>query len=133
MPRFVAVYTMKPEDLAAFRAHPKSEQEAIRRCCSLAEGMQAGGTDTASAGNCKAGCRSQSWMAPEMIGAIARSASLARPEPLPKLKRTEESFPLIEVEGGQDRAVPLGLKRFQRRLAWTDQGCDLCRRSRSPV
>ena len=28
MPRFVAVYTMKPEDLAAFRAHPKSEQEA---------------------------------------------------------------------------------------------------------
>src|SRR5215510_10770086 len=29
MPRFVAVYTMKPEDLAAFRAHPKSEQEAI--------------------------------------------------------------------------------------------------------
>ena len=29
MPRFVAVYTMKPEDLAAFRVHPKSEQEAI--------------------------------------------------------------------------------------------------------
>src|SRR5262245_12172958 len=29
MPRFVAVYTMKPEDLAAFRALPKSEQEAI--------------------------------------------------------------------------------------------------------
>lgn len=29
MPRFVAVYTMKPEDLAAFRAQPKSEQEAI--------------------------------------------------------------------------------------------------------
>jgi len=29
MPRFVAVFTMKPEDLAAFRAHPKSEQEAI--------------------------------------------------------------------------------------------------------
>lgn len=28
MPRFVAVYTMKPEDLAAFRAMPKSEQEA---------------------------------------------------------------------------------------------------------
>jgi hypothetical protein len=28
MPRFVAVYTMKPEDLAAFRAHPRSEQEA---------------------------------------------------------------------------------------------------------
>ena len=28
MPRFVAVYTMKPEDLAAFRALPKSEQEA---------------------------------------------------------------------------------------------------------
>ena len=28
MPRFVAVYTMKPEDLAAFRARPKSEQEA---------------------------------------------------------------------------------------------------------
>ncbi|MFZ1105063.1 MAG: hypothetical protein WAN86_19810 [Hyphomicrobiaceae bacterium] len=31
MPRFVAVYTMKPEDLAAFRAQPKSEQEAIDR------------------------------------------------------------------------------------------------------
>ncbi len=29
MPRFVAVYTMKPEDLAAFRARPKSEQDAI--------------------------------------------------------------------------------------------------------
>jgi hypothetical protein len=29
MPRFVAVYTMKPEDVAAFRALPKSEQEAI--------------------------------------------------------------------------------------------------------
>lgn len=29
MPRFVAVYTMKPEDLAAFRERPKSEQEAI--------------------------------------------------------------------------------------------------------
>lgn len=29
MPRFVAVYTVKPEDLAAFRARPKSEQEAI--------------------------------------------------------------------------------------------------------
>jgi hypothetical protein len=29
MPRFVAVYTMKPEDLTAFRARPKSEQEAI--------------------------------------------------------------------------------------------------------
>ncbi len=29
MPRFVAVYTMKPEDVAAFRARPKSEQEAI--------------------------------------------------------------------------------------------------------
>jgi hypothetical protein len=28
MPRFVAVYTMKPEDLAAFRARPKCEQEA---------------------------------------------------------------------------------------------------------
>ena len=28
MPRFVAVYTMKPEDVAAFRAQPKSEQEA---------------------------------------------------------------------------------------------------------
>jgi hypothetical protein len=28
MPRFVAVYTMKPEDVAAFRARPKSEQEA---------------------------------------------------------------------------------------------------------
>jgi hypothetical protein len=29
MPRFVAVYTMKPEDLAAFRARPKSEQEVV--------------------------------------------------------------------------------------------------------
>jgi hypothetical protein len=29
MPRFVAVYTMRPQDLAAFRARPKSEQEAI--------------------------------------------------------------------------------------------------------
>ena len=29
MPRFVAVYTMKPEDVAAFRARPKSEQGAI--------------------------------------------------------------------------------------------------------
>ena len=29
MPRFVAVYTMKPEDVAAFRARPKSEQYAI--------------------------------------------------------------------------------------------------------
>lgn len=29
MPRFVAVYTIKPEDLSAFRALPKSEQEAI--------------------------------------------------------------------------------------------------------
>ena len=29
MSRFVAVYTMRPEDLAAFRARPKSEQEAI--------------------------------------------------------------------------------------------------------
>lgn len=26
MPRFVAVYTMKPEDLAAFREQPKSKQ-----------------------------------------------------------------------------------------------------------
>ena len=29
MPRFVAVYTMKPEDVAAFRRRSKSEQEAI--------------------------------------------------------------------------------------------------------
>lgn len=29
MPRFVAVYTVKPENLAAFRARPKSEQSAI--------------------------------------------------------------------------------------------------------
>ena len=29
MPRFVAVYTMRPQDLATFRARPKSEQEAI--------------------------------------------------------------------------------------------------------
>jgi hypothetical protein len=31
MPRFVAVYTMKPEDVAAFRALPKSEQEATNK------------------------------------------------------------------------------------------------------
>lgn len=29
MPRFLAVYTMKPEDLGAFLARPKAEQEAI--------------------------------------------------------------------------------------------------------
>ncbi|MEQ1506366.1 MAG: hypothetical protein ABMB14_29315 [Myxococcota bacterium] len=29
MPRFLAVYTMKPERVAAFRARPKSEQDAI--------------------------------------------------------------------------------------------------------
>ncbi|MEZ4333111.1 MAG: hypothetical protein R3F35_15230 [Myxococcota bacterium] len=29
MPRFLAVYTMKPEDLAAFRRLPRSEQAAI--------------------------------------------------------------------------------------------------------
>jgi hypothetical protein len=29
MPRFLAVYTMNPEDLARFRAMPKSEQDAI--------------------------------------------------------------------------------------------------------
>jgi len=29
MPRFLAVYTMKPEDLARFRERPKPEQEAI--------------------------------------------------------------------------------------------------------
>ena len=29
MPRFVAVYTMKPQDLAAFRRCPKSEPDAI--------------------------------------------------------------------------------------------------------
>ena len=29
MPRFVAVYTMKPEDIAAVRARSKSEHEAI--------------------------------------------------------------------------------------------------------
>ncbi len=31
MPRFVAVYTMKQEDFAAFRTRPKSEQEAINK------------------------------------------------------------------------------------------------------
>lgn len=31
MPRFVAVYTMKPEDVVGFRARPSSEQEAIDR------------------------------------------------------------------------------------------------------
>lgn len=29
MPRFLAVYTMKPEDLARFRSLPKLEQDAI--------------------------------------------------------------------------------------------------------
>jgi hypothetical protein len=29
MPRFLAVYTMKPEDLAAFRSLPKAEQDAV--------------------------------------------------------------------------------------------------------
>ncbi|HWU18193.1 MAG TPA: hypothetical protein VN155_10965 [Devosia sp.] len=29
MPRFLAVYTMKPEDLARFRSLPKSEQDAV--------------------------------------------------------------------------------------------------------
>ena len=29
MPRFLAVYTMKPEDLARFRSMPKSEQDAV--------------------------------------------------------------------------------------------------------
>ena len=42
MPRFVAVYTMKPEDLAAFRARPRSEQDAID-----AAGVEAWGTWTA--------------------------------------------------------------------------------------
>jgi len=31
MPRFVAIYTMKPEDVVAFRARPRSELEAIDR------------------------------------------------------------------------------------------------------
>lgn len=29
MPRFLALYTMQPEDLARFRAMPKAEQDAI--------------------------------------------------------------------------------------------------------
>lgn len=29
MPRFLAVYTMQPEDLARFRAMPKAEQDAV--------------------------------------------------------------------------------------------------------
>jgi hypothetical protein len=29
MPRFLAIYTMRPEDLARFRAMPKSEQDAV--------------------------------------------------------------------------------------------------------
>lgn len=29
MPRFLAVYTMKPEDLASFRSLPKTEQDAV--------------------------------------------------------------------------------------------------------
>ena len=31
MPRFVAVYTMKPEDLAAFRGRPKSSRRRSTR------------------------------------------------------------------------------------------------------
>lgn len=31
MARFLAVYTMKPEDVAAFRARPRSEQDEIDR------------------------------------------------------------------------------------------------------
>lgn len=38
MPHFVAVYTMKPEDVAAFRARPKSEQQAVDKT-----GLQAWG------------------------------------------------------------------------------------------
>lgn len=29
MPRFLAVYTMKPEDLASFRSLPKAEQDGV--------------------------------------------------------------------------------------------------------
>jgi len=29
MPRFLAVYTMKPEDLARFRSMPKADQDAV--------------------------------------------------------------------------------------------------------
>ncbi|MBJ6135837.1 hypothetical protein JAU75_23640 [Ochrobactrum sp. Q0168] len=29
MPKFLAVYTMKPEDLASFRRLPKAEQDAV--------------------------------------------------------------------------------------------------------
>jgi hypothetical protein len=29
MPRFLAVYTMKPEDLSRFRARPEAEQKAV--------------------------------------------------------------------------------------------------------
>ncbi len=29
MPRFLAVYTIKPEDVAAFRSMPKAEQDAV--------------------------------------------------------------------------------------------------------
>ena len=29
MPRFLAVYTMKPEDLSSFRRLPKTEQDAV--------------------------------------------------------------------------------------------------------
>ena len=36
MPRYVAVYTVKPEDLTAFRSRPKSEQEAIDKAGSEA-------------------------------------------------------------------------------------------------
>lgn len=38
MPHFLAVYTMQPEDLAAFRARPKAEQDAVD-----AEGLPAWG------------------------------------------------------------------------------------------
>jgi hypothetical protein len=29
MPRFLAVYTMRPENLSAFRSRPKAEQDAV--------------------------------------------------------------------------------------------------------
>ena len=43
MPRFLAVYTMKPEDVVRFRALPKAEQQAVD-----AEGLRQSLRDTLS-------------------------------------------------------------------------------------
>ena len=44
MPGFLAVYTMKPEDLARFRALPKTEQKAVDDAKAAAAFTRVGGT-----------------------------------------------------------------------------------------